>query len=76
MGRKRTGYNKIEYNIRFNKEHTDRINYAVSKKSHLKERIQMGAKFREMSVNGYITMAVTKQLDADNIPEITDDQAE
>lgn len=76
MGRRKTGFNKVEYNIQFNREHMDRINYSVSKASHLKDRIQAGAKNRNMSMNGYITMAVNRQLDDDNIPECIPDQTE
>lgn len=76
MTRAKKSFDKASYDKEYIKTHIERIPFDAPKTSHLKDRIKAGAKSRDMSMNGYITMAVTKQLDDDNIPEYIPDQTE
>ena len=76
MARVKKGFDKSSYDKQYIKTHIERIPFDAPKTSHLKDRIKEGAKSRSMSMNGYITMAVTRQLDDGNIPEYIPDQTE
>ena len=76
MSRQKNGFDKAKYDIAYIKTHITRIPFDAPKISHLKERIKMGAQKRGISMNGYITMAVNKQLEIDNIPEYIPDETE
>ena len=76
MARIKKGFDKASYDKEYIKTHIERIPFDAPKTLHLKDRIKSGAKNRNMSMNGYITLAVNRQLDDDNIPESLPDQTE
>lgn len=67
MARKKTGFNKSEYDKVYIRENIDRIPFNSPKKERMRELIKLAASYKNISSNAYITMAVKYQLNIDGI---------